>query len=121
AARNPSTSDRTAGDNASYAAYILEKHVSPPTAGSCTARRIDPIGGLGMNVLSLCHSSAPSPFGLTWSSTVTVGRSWYLVASGGAPSGPQRSPKAGGGASVISLAPGEITRGARRARPRARV
>ena len=53
---------------------MLAKQVSPPTAGSCTARRIDPIGGFAMKVLSLCHSSAPSPFGLTWSSTVTVGR-----------------------------------------------
>ena len=75
-ADRPSTSDRSGADSASYAAYMLAKQVSPPTAGRCTARRIEPIGGLGMNVLSLCHSSAPSPFGLTWSNTVTVGRSW---------------------------------------------
>ena len=93
-ARNPSTSDRTGGDNASYAAYMLAKHVSPPTAGSSSARRIDPIGGVAMNVLSLCHWSAPSPLGFTWSRTVTVGRSWYFVASGGTLSGPKRSAKA---------------------------
>ena len=91
---SPSTRDRSGADSASYAAYMLAKHVSPPTAGSCTARKIEPIGGRAMNVLSLCHSSAPSPFGLTWSKTVTVGRSWYFVASGGTLSGPNRSANA---------------------------
>ena len=43
-----------------------------------------------MNVLSLCHSSAPSPFGFTWSRTVTVARSWYFVVSGGTLRGPNR-------------------------------
>src|SRR5262245_39693163 len=93
-ARRPSTSSRSDADSASYAANTLAKHMSPPTGGSSTARRIEPIGGLGMNVLSLCHSSAPSPFGLTWSSTVTLGRSWYFVASGGRLRGPNRSANA---------------------------
>ena len=58
---------------------MLAKQVSPPTAGSCTARRIEPIGGSARNVLSLCHSSAPSPFGCTWSSTTISGVSWWTV------------------------------------------
>ena len=40
-ARRPSTNARIAGDRPSYAAYMLAKHVSPPTSGSCTARRIE--------------------------------------------------------------------------------
>ena len=72
----PSTNACIGFDSASYAAYMLEKHVSPPTGGSSSARRTEPIGGCARNVLSLCHSSAPSPFGFTWSSTTTLGVSW---------------------------------------------
>ena len=41
-----------------------------------------------MNVLSLCHSSAPSPFGETWSSTTSSGSLPYLGANGGMLTGP---------------------------------
>ena len=75
-AHKPSTSARIGSDSASYAAYMLAKHVSPPIDGSCTHRRIEPIGGVSRNVLSLCHSSAPSSFGCTWSSTTTASLSW---------------------------------------------
>src|SRR5207247_6315969 len=44
-ARSPSSISRSAGDSASYAAYMLAKQVSPPSSGSCTARRIDATGG----------------------------------------------------------------------------
>src|SRR5215468_5325813 len=41
-----------------------------------------------MNVLSLCHSSAPSPFGDTWSSTTSSGSVPYFGANGGTLTGP---------------------------------
>ena len=60
-----STNARIDSDKASYAVYMFAKHVSPPTEGNWTARRREPIGGSARNVLSLCHTSAPSPFGFT--------------------------------------------------------
>ena len=89
---------------------MLAKHVSPPTPGSRTARRMDPRGGLAMKVLSLCHSSAPSPLGDTWSSTVTDGLSWYLVASGDTLIGPKRRANARCCSSVRSWSRKKTTR-----------
>jgi hypothetical protein len=57
--------------------------VSPPCGGSSTARRIEPIGGSRMKVLSLCQLSAPSPFGLFWSRTISSGFSPYFGTKGG--------------------------------------
>ena len=53
---------------------MLAKQVSPPSSRELhRGGRIDAIGGSAMNVLSLCHSSAPSPTGWTWSSTTILG------------------------------------------------
>ena len=59
----PSSMPRSRGDSASYAAYMLAQHVSPPIAGSCTARSIEPSAGCSMNDESVCQLLAPSVLG----------------------------------------------------------
>ena len=51
----------SAGLSASNAACWSEKRVSPPAAGTTTARRIDPSGGRFTNVTSVCQRDAPGP------------------------------------------------------------
>ena len=45
---SPSSRSRRGSDRASYAAYMLAQHVSPPIVGSCTAHSIDPSAGCSM-------------------------------------------------------------------------
>src|SRR6478609_4522601 len=89
---------------------MLAKQVSPPRSGSCTARRIDPIGGSARNVLSLCHSSAPSPTGWIWSSTTISGASWCTVCNGDTCIGPNRSANASCWSSSMSWSRKKSTR-----------
>src|SRR6185295_19060199 len=63
------------------------------SSGSSTARRMLPIGGHGMYVLSTCQRSAPSPFGFTWSRTITSGTAVAVVRNAGTLTGPNRSAK----------------------------
>ncbi len=69
------------GDSVSYAMYALDHIVSPPTEGNWTQRSREPMGGSGSKVLSLCHSSPPSPLGSTWSRR-WMGLDWSLLNAG---------------------------------------
>ncbi len=44
------------GESASNAAYMLANSVSPPTSGTCSTRRILPMGGLVSHDTSECQT-----------------------------------------------------------------
>lgn len=51
---------------------MLAHSVSPPIAGTIRACRIEPSGGSGRKVMSVCHSSISDGFSAVCSSTDTV-------------------------------------------------
>ena len=72
---------------------MLAQSVSPPHAGICSARRIAPIGGSFMKVLSACQASVPEFLGFDTSITVKPGVSLEVLSKTGILISPKRRAK----------------------------
>ena len=69
---------------------MLAHSMSPPQAGMRSARRMAPIGGSFMKVLSACHASVPEFFGFETSITVKPGVSLAVLSKTGILTSPKR-------------------------------
>src|SRR6185437_2589659 len=78
---NPDRNVRIGADSASYAAYMLEKIVSPPLGGMTFRFRIDPIGGSGSQDTSECQRSPAMrlEFASAWTGRISGWPSGPLV------------------------------------------
>ena len=82
-------------ESPSYAAYMLEKSVSPPDEGTCTTRRMLAIGGSTSHDTSECQRlpATNSTLSSPWTTRIS-GCSASLGAAGWMCSAPKRLPNA---------------------------